>query len=165
MFDKISKKTNLTTTEIKIIGFIITVFLIGLIYKTFFEIKDSNTYLSFNYEEEDAKFYSLASDSLSSNNQKRDNKEVDYKQEVLDFNTKNFNNVKKKILPAEKSINLNTATADELSNLPGVGEKTAQRIIEYRQSISKFKRINQLLNVKNIGDKKLKQISKYVYID
>src|SRR5690606_10289559 len=100
MFDKISKKTNLTTTEIKIIGFIITVFLIGLIYKTFFEIKDSNTYLSFNYEEEDAKFYSLASDSLSSNNQKRDNKEVDYKQEVLDFNTKNFNNVKKKILPA-----------------------------------------------------------------
>jgi competence protein ComEA len=165
MFDKISKKTNLTTTEIKIIGFIISVFLIGLTYKTFFEIKDSNTYLSFNYEEEDAKFYSLASDSLSSNNQKRDNKEVDYKQEVLDFNTKNFNNVKKKILPAEKSINLNTATADELSNLPGVGEKTAQRIIEYRQSISKFKRINQLLNVKNIGDKKLKQISKYVYID
>lgn len=165
MFDKISKKTNLTTTEIKIIGFIISVFLIGLTYKTFFEIKDSNTYLSFNYEEEDAKFYSLASDSLSSDNQKRDNKEVDYKQEVLDFNTKNFNNVKKKILPAEKSINLNTATADELSNLPGVGEKTAQRIIEYRQSISKFKRINQLLNVKNIGDKKLKQISKYVYID
>ena len=165
MLDKISKKTNLTKTEIKILGFIISVFLIGIIYKTFFENKESTAYLNFNYEEEDAKFYASTSDSLSADYQKRENKEVDYKQEVLDFNTKNFNNIKKKIVPAEKSINLNTASAEELSNLPGIGEKTAQRIIDYRQSISKFKTIDQLLNVKNIGDKKLKQISKYVYID
>ena len=164
MLEKLSKKSGLTKTEIKILGFFISVFLIGVVYKTFFT-KERSQYLSFDYAKEDTKFYALTSDSVSLNSQKSGSTNVDYKQEVLDFNTQNFKNINKKILPAEKSINLNTATADELSNLPGIGVKTAQIIIEYRHSIKKFKSIEQLLNVKNIGEKKLMQIRKYVYID
>jgi competence protein ComEA len=51
------------------------------------------------------------------------------------------------------TVNLNTATAAELQNLPGIGEKTALRIIEYRQKKGPFKKIEELMNVQGIGEK------------
>ncbi len=51
------------------------------------------------------------------------------------------------------TINLNTATIDQLTTLPGVGPKTAERIIEYRTKSGGFKKIEELMNVKDIGEK------------
>ena len=50
-------------------------------------------------------------------------------------------------------VNLNTATATQIATLPGVGEKAAQRIIEYRDKNGGFKKIEELMNVKGIGEK------------
>ena len=50
-------------------------------------------------------------------------------------------------------VNLNTATAPQIATLPGVGEKAAQRIIEYREKNGGFKKIEELMNVKGIGEK------------
>jgi competence protein ComEA len=50
-------------------------------------------------------------------------------------------------------VNLNTATASELATLPGIGERTAARIIEYRQKNGPFKKIEELMNVQGIGEK------------
>jgi competence protein ComEA len=50
-------------------------------------------------------------------------------------------------------INLNTATAAQLDGLPGVGKSTAQRIVDYRQKNGSFKKIEELMNVKGIGEK------------
>lgn len=45
-------------------------------------------------------------------------------------------------------VNLNTATAEQLTALPGVGEKLAARIVEYRQKAGSFKSVQDLMNVK-----------------
>ena len=56
------------------------------------------------------------------------------------------------------TINLNTATLDQLTTLPGIGAKTAERILEYRTKSGSFKRIEELMNVKGIGEKSFLKI-------
>ena len=53
----------------------------------------------------------------------------------------------------EGPVNLNTATATQISLLPGIGPKAAERIVEYRQKNGAFKKIEELMNVKGIGEK------------
>ena len=55
--------------------------------------------------------------------------------------------------PAKPALNLNTATQDQLETLPGIGRRTAERILEYRTKSGGFKRIEELMNVKGIGEK------------
>ncbi|HEY7449209.1 MAG TPA: helix-hairpin-helix domain-containing protein [Vicinamibacterales bacterium] len=50
-------------------------------------------------------------------------------------------------------LNLNAATATQLESLPGIGARTAERIIEYRQKNGGFKKIEELMNVRGVGEK------------
>lgn len=50
-------------------------------------------------------------------------------------------------------VNLNSATKDDLEKLPGIGPSMAQRIIDYRQKNGSFKKIEDLMNVRGIGEK------------
>ena len=57
-----------------------------------------------------------------------------------------------KAAPAQV-VNINTAPAEQLERLPGVGPKTAARIVEYRQKTGGFKKVEELMNVRGIGEK------------
>ena len=50
-------------------------------------------------------------------------------------------------------VNLNTASATDLEGLPGIGAKTAARIVEYRQKNGPFKKVEELMNVRGVGEK------------
>jgi competence protein ComEA len=65
-------------------------------------------------------------------------------------------------LPAPNSISVNSGSQADLERLPGIGPVTAQRIIEYRQQRGGFTAVEELLNVKGIGPKKLAEIRPYV---
>ena len=57
--------------------------------------------------------------------------------------------------PSDSSdpIDLNQATAAELESLPGVGPRTSERIIEYRRDNDGFKKIEELMNIRGIGER------------
>ena len=66
--------------------------------------------------------------------------------------------------PASK-VNLNSATVEQLTALPGVGEKLAGRIVEYRQKSGGFKSAQELLNVQGIGEKNFAKLQAYVVVN
>ncbi len=60
-------------------------------------------------------------------------------------------------------ININTASKEELMDLPGVGEKTAEKIIERRRR-RPFRRPEDIMEVKGIGEKKFEKMKKWVVV-
>ena len=54
---------------------------------------------------------------------------------------------------ASGSINLNSASAEQIALLPRVGLKLAQRVVEYRKTTGPFKKIEDLMEVKGVGEK------------
>ena len=59
-------------------------------------------------------------------------------------------------------LNLNTATTEQLERLPGVGQVLAKRIVDFRQKKGGFKRIEELLAVPGISEKKWKVLKQYL---
>ena len=66
--------------------------------------------------------------------------------------------------PPPQPINLNTATALELQQVPGIGPATADKILKMRKSYGLFKSVDDLRAIKGIGPKRLEKMRKYITV-
>jgi comEA protein len=65
---------------------------------------------------------------------------------------------------AQAKININTASLAELQTLPRIGPKVAQRIIDYRTQNGPFKKVEDLMKVRGIGEKVFNQIKDLITV-
>jgi competence protein ComEA len=65
---------------------------------------------------------------------------------------------------ASAPVNLNTATQAQLETLPGIGAAAAKRILDYRQKNGAFKKSEELMNVKGIGEKSFLKLKPLVTV-
>ena len=61
-------------------------------------------------------------------------------------------------------VNINTASIEQLTTLPGVGPKLAARIVEYRQKSGAFRSAQDLINVRGIGEKNFAKIEAWLTV-
>jgi competence protein ComEA len=62
----------------------------------------------------------------------------------------------------EVRVDLNRATVEELVELPGIGEQVAKRIVDYREKNGPFETLEELMNVRGIGEKSYLKLERYL---
>jgi comEA protein len=162
MFKKISLKIGFTETEIRVLLFLLGIFLAGFTYLKFIKGGAEATYKEFDYSKEESSLLkSENGDSLDEASIPEDKNSV--RKQVLELKDRSYNTTTKKEL-AEKSINLNTASKEDLMNISGIGEKTAGNILTYKEKNGKYRTLEELMNVKGIGEVKFTKFKKYLFI-
>src|SRR5213080_1397137 len=66
--------------------------------------------------------------------------------------------------PPAKPVNINTANAEELQQVPGIGPATAQKILQMRKSYGAFKSVDDLLAIRGLGPKRLEKMRRYLTV-
>lgn len=67
--------------------------------------------------------------------------------------------------PASPRININTASAEELEKLPGIGKGFAQRIVEHREKYGPFRRPEHLIMVRGLSDKRFRALRDLIAVE
>jgi comEA protein len=157
--NRLADKYGFTSEEIKVILFFIVLIAAGAVYK-FYRDNDSipNKH---TYTKQDSLFFQILGDTQA----------VAPQHDSL-FNSADaasgMSAIKRESphkgsIP-EKSVNINRASVKELTLLPGIGEKTAEKIIAYRNQAGSFKSIAQIMEVKGIGVKKFEKMKRFIVI-
>ncbi|MEG1311279.1 MAG: helix-hairpin-helix domain-containing protein [Romboutsia sp.] len=81
------------------------------------------------------------------------------------YNISEENNILNSENENSNKININIATIQELESLPGIGEATANKIVNYRKESGEFKSIEEIKNVNGIGDKKYDSLKDSITIN
>jgi competence protein ComEA len=66
---------------------------------------------------------------------------------------------------SQNAININTASADELENLPYIGRKTAEKIIQFRDENGPFRRVEHVMQIRGISEKRFLEIQPFLKVE
>lgn len=170
--NKFVKMFSFTKSEIKVILFIVTVLTAGYSIKYYRYLSRGNSAMPFDYSVSDSVF--IRKSSLI-NNEYRTHGKTDTSGEKNSYaenyrisedstfmKIKGERSVNKSDDLEGLIININTAGAEELIKLPGIGESTAQKIIDYRNEKKGFRKKEDIMNVKGIGRKKFDKIKLHI---
>lgn len=141
MFRRFSDWLALTSTERKVILFLSGTVLLGAGIRLYQETFPSNP--KFDYSASDSTFAALSEKP----NEESSGVDTTAEASVVEDDT------------ASATVNINTASKQELMTLPGVGKVTAERIIAYRTDVGLFRSIDELRKVKGISKRKFEQIT------
>ncbi len=164
------RNASFTKNEVSVILFLSAVLTSGFAIKYYRQVISGNAVRNYDYTGTDEEFKRL-SDNINKQISVQDSGNYDENRETADTSLLNemitsgdsLKSSKKN--PAESNftdlfsevININTATKEQLTGLPGVGESTADKIISYRIG-SRFRKAEDIMNVKGIGKKKFEKI-------
>jgi len=161
LFKRLSIIVGFTESELKIVFFLLFTFATGIVLKYCAGVKIIPAAEKYDYSYSD----SLIFGSPNKGKLKSEEKKVESEQELSDFSTNNIeSNYKKFAKSLSGKININKADEIKLSQLPGIGKKTAGNIVNYRRNNGGFKKIEDLMKVKGIGKRKFNKIKKLIHL-
>jgi competence ComEA-like helix-hairpin-helix protein len=150
LLQKFNQTFGFTPTESKVVFFLVAMFMIGIGVKIFTSGRPAPGH--YDYSTSDSIFSARSAQKLSPETLRV--KERTVMESSLGPPAK----------PKPRPIDINMATKEDLVALPGIGEAMAERIIMYREEKGPFRSVDDLLNVKGIGRKKLDRLAPYCLI-
>ena len=99
---------------------------------------------------------------IPSVNEKSSNEQIELV--TKDIGTEEANNVSSTQNNKQAKVNINTATQNELENLPGIGPSTASKILQYRKENGKFNSIDEIKEISGIGEAKFNKIKDLIVV-
>jgi comEA protein len=159
------RKLGFTRNDLLLIAFLLLAFSAGLVIK----FTGWNNKKEYDYSEQDKNFEqylksSFSSAELSKSKQERLKLLKNVNDSLLKVSENSGSPVPDGMMPGKK-IDINTAYSADLELLPGIGKVMAERIIEYRELNDGFTRIEDIMNVKGIGEKKFNRIKDYITVE
>ena len=159
IISRVAEKIGFTDTELTVVLFFVFLIATGSVYKAVLSRK--STPPSYSYSKQDSLFYAILNDTSAL---PPTHDSLFAKADSI-FDMKDIVKQKpgKNNVPAN-GIDINHASVTELDLLPGVGLKTAEKILAYRKQIGRFKKVEQLMEIKGIGEAKLEKMRPYIII-
>ncbi len=166
------RNLSFTKSEVRVILFLTAVLTSGFAIKYYRQVVAGSVVKNYDYKGTDEEFKRL-SDNI--NHRTEDSGNSTENIEIADTSLINEmaaseDSLKSlKVIPAEDTntdlvfevIDINTASKEQLTGLPGVGESTAEKIISYRNN-NKFRKAEDIMNVKGIGKKKFGKMKNFI---
>lgn len=156
---KLNLNDHLTRNELTVLLFVLALTGVGIWYQIYKSITTENTSSKSLSSDSDSLIANIFSSGFEMGSRTTSLETLSTNQNLFQSTSKKFDKKQPVI------VNINTASVEELTKLPGVGLKVAERIIEYRKSKGKFTSKKDLLNVKGIGEKKFEILESKITLD